>query len=210
MSSYTFLDYMIVLIVTVPIIIGLVRGFFRAVLGLIGVITGTALAVTFSRPWGNVLSSLLKLKDPFWGRIAMFILIFAICYLSAILLAVGFRKLFQIIKLGWLERLLGGIFGGIKGFITVSVMILLILTVPVLKPFAEDSQLARPIFNGMNTMYLALPLQWQKYLDPGRWLGTSRMSAITTSPQPKSVQSPVTTPLPARTPATKQETTGLE
>ncbi len=213
MKTFTPLDFLIIVIISVPIVIGLVRGFFRAILGLLGVITGIALAIAFSRPWGNQVAFWLKMQDPFAARIILFIGIFGACYLAAVFTAMILRRILKAIQLSWLDRLIGGAFGAVKGMIIVGVLILIMTSIPALTPLTEESRLAKPMFRTMQSLYQSLPTLWQSYLDPARWLGSSRPQVIPvrTGPQKRlPAEKPVglKQPPPGASPAEK--TSGLE
>ncbi|GEM_PF-5454793 len=213
MNTFTPLDFLIIVIISVPIVIGLVRGFFRAILGLLGVVTGIALAIAFSRPWGNQIAFWLKMQDPFAARIILFIVIFGACYLSAVITAMILRRVLKAIQLSWLDRLLGGAFGGLKGMMVVGVLILIMTSIPALTPLTEESRLAKPMFRTMQSLYQSLPKLWQSYLDPARWLGSSRPQVIPvhTGPQkrqPAETSSGLKQAPPSSSPAGKSS--GLE
>ncbi len=114
------------IVLLIPIIYGLIRGIFRGLVGeltaIIAVLAGIILAKIFAPDLATVLLDNLQ-----WGEIAClllsYILIFALTALSLHAIGLLCKKLLNTISLGWLNRLLGGVFGMLKWAILVSVLL---------------------------------------------------------------------------------------
>ncbi|MBN1551629.1 CvpA family protein [bacterium] len=170
-EKFTAFDIIIFIVIIIPAVFGVIKGFFRLVFGLIGTILGFGLAIVFSRPFGDFIAQLLKFKHTFSGRLTAFFLIFLSCWILGIATGYLMKKLFASLKLGWLDRIVGGMIGALKGFILVAFICIVIVVVPSFEPVFESSQLAKPIINGTSMMVSYLPDTWQNYLDPHRWIG---------------------------------------
>ncbi len=108
------------------IIIGLWRGFFREVLGLLGIIGGIFLAIIGFGPLGKILSQYVPGIPAFIWPFLSFIVIFIAVYILSRILAGVLSRISESIFLGWLNHLLGGVVGGLKGAILISLFLLLI------------------------------------------------------------------------------------
>lgn len=97
----------ILLILLVPALYkGLTQGFIRQACGIIGLILGIFLAREFSDLLAEYLHSWIN-ADPSIVRILAFALIMIGVIFSINLLGKVVEKIFQVVMLGWLNRLLG-------------------------------------------------------------------------------------------------------
>jgi membrane protein required for colicin V production len=119
------LDIVIVAIIALSFIGGIAKGFVRAAIGLgatlIGLFCGIwfyGLAVHYFEPY---VSS--RAIASFLGFLIIFMGIVAVGALIAALLA----KLFDIVGLSWLDRLLGGAFGAVRGIVLCVGLVLLVM-----------------------------------------------------------------------------------
>lgn len=117
------------IIILLPLLIGLVRGLMRGVINEITSILAIILGVVGSRLWGAVLATWL-LRQFAWSEPVCLVLAYALLFVTISillhLLAKLLTKLFKKVSLGWLNRLLGGVFGTLKWGIIVLVMVLCI------------------------------------------------------------------------------------
>ncbi len=155
---------------SIPVVMGLFRGFFRTVFSIAGSLAGVALAIVFSRSLGNEVATLFGL-DEVIGRIIAFSAILGGCWIAGLLLGFFFRKVMSTLKLGWLDRMLGGILGFFKGAILVAAVLIIMTRFPNFTPLIEGSCIVPILIKGSHKIISLLPRTWDCYLDPGRWLG---------------------------------------
>jgi membrane protein required for colicin V production len=142
------LDIIFGVVLLLFIFIGIWKGFFREVLGFTGIIAGIIFGVLGFGPFSKALSKLVSGIPPFIWIFISFILIFIFVYILFRLLAGLLSRLSQVFLLGWLNRLLGGIIGGLKGASIISLLLLVIGFLPfqkVLHDVREDSSLYEPL-----------------------------------------------------------------
>ena len=117
------------IIILLPLLIGLVRGLMKGLVIEITSIVAIILGIVGSRLWGAVLATWL-LRQFAWPESVCVVLAYVLLFVSISillhLLAKLLTKLFKKISLGWLNRLLGGVFGTLKWGIIVLVMVLCI------------------------------------------------------------------------------------
>jgi membrane protein required for colicin V production len=115
-------DWAIVAIFGLSLLLGVVRGVLRELFALAGWIAGLLLAWRFAEP----LAHLLPFELPLGARTALVGLVIVVAtLLAAALLAALLRSLLTLAKLSLEDRLLGAIFGLVRGAIVVGLAVLL-------------------------------------------------------------------------------------
>ena len=115
------------IIILLPLLIGLVRGLMKGLVIEITSIVAIILGVLGSRLWGAMFATWL-LRQFAWPESVCVVLAYALLFVGISILlhlvAKLLTKLFKKVSLGWLNRLLGGIFGTLKWAIIVLTMVL--------------------------------------------------------------------------------------
>jgi membrane protein required for colicin V production len=115
------IDWAIVATLGLSVLLGLVRGVVREMFALAGWIVGVLLALQFAAPIGNW----LPLDLPAGARTALAGLVIVIgTLLAAALVAALLRAVLSAAKLSAEDRLLGGLFGVLRGVIVIGVVVL--------------------------------------------------------------------------------------
>ena len=142
------IDIIFLAVLGVFAIIGIMKGFFREVLGLAGIIGGFVFGFVLFGPVSKLLSNWLPgIPAIIWPFIS-FLLIFIGVYLASRLLAGMLSKISKAIYLGWLDKLGGGAIGALKGGILLSVVLMLIGFFPIQSTLDEvrgNSALYQPL-----------------------------------------------------------------
>lgn len=119
------LDIFILLIIGIGLIRGLRSGFLKQVSSLVGTILAFVLAASFMESLGR----LLELKvgfSPVFGSLMAFIGIFVLVKMSVHTVGNAAATLLETVKLSGLDRVAGGITGGLKAAILMSLAFLMI------------------------------------------------------------------------------------
>ena len=115
------------IIILVPILIGLVRGLMKGLVVEIASIAAILLGFIGSRMWGAMFAAWL-IEQFSWPESVCVVIAYALLFvgISVLLhiLAKLLTKLFKTVALGWLNRLLGGLFGTLKWMIIVLLLVL--------------------------------------------------------------------------------------
>ncbi|MBA4419013.1 MAG: hypothetical protein C0392_14080 [Syntrophus sp. (in: bacteria)] len=138
-------DIIVLAVIGILTIIGLWKGMVRQIFGLLGVIAGYILAMRFYQPCSKFLTDI----HPGVAKAISFIAIFLACILLAHLIGWGVGRFFAVVKLGFLNRIGGGLMGFLKGCIIVSVGVM------VLTAFLSADH---SIFKKSSTMKYILPV----------------------------------------------------
>jgi len=119
------LDVVIVAIVALSFIGGISKGFVRAAIGLGATLIGLFCGIWFYGIAAHYFEPYVSSRGvaSFLGFLTIFIVIVAAGALIAALLA----KLFDIAGLSWLDRLLGGAFGAVRGIVVCVGLVLLVM-----------------------------------------------------------------------------------
>jgi membrane protein required for colicin V production len=119
----TVFDYAVLVIIGISVLISLMRGAVREILSLAGWI----LAFYIARTYASELVPLLPYGIPTekLKMLAAFLVLFLAVLLVTSLLSIALSGLLKEVGLGWLNRLLGGVFGLLRGLLIVTVLVLL-------------------------------------------------------------------------------------
>jgi membrane protein required for colicin V production len=115
-------DIIVFAFIGILTIVGLWKGLVKQLFGLLGVIAGYLLAVSFYQTCSKFFTSV----PPGTARIMSFVTIFLACILAAHLIGWGVGRLLAISKLGFFNRIGGGLLGFFKGCIIISVMVMVL------------------------------------------------------------------------------------
>ncbi len=140
LSALNWLDIAILVMLSVVIARGLWTGFSMAVSTFFGVILGFWVAAQ-QFPFVAVKLSPF-IHDELWRSLISFGLLFLVVYLAFLTAGIVLRGFFRVIKLGWVDRLLGGVVGLAKGLIFAGVVIFVMtLVLPEGSPLLKKSVL---------------------------------------------------------------------
>ena len=119
----TIFDYAVLVIVGLSIVISMMRGLLAEVLSIMGWFA----AFIVARTYASQLAPLMPVEIPTETLriLASFITLFVATFLVTSLLAIALTSIFKKIGLGWLNRLLGGLFGFARGMLIVCIMVFL-------------------------------------------------------------------------------------
>lgn len=118
----TSIDYFLLLPIGFGLIYGLFRGFFKELADIICVLIAIFVARYFGEFVALLLSNFLGINAQITKPIAMIILFIATIWVVK-LLATALTKLSEKVWVGWLNKLLGMLLGGLKWLLIVSVVV---------------------------------------------------------------------------------------
>lgn len=119
----TSFDYLVLVIIGFSIILSVMRGFLVEVLS----IAGWVLAFYVAKTYANQVVPIMPVDMPNDSLrvLAAFLVLFMATLFVATLLGIALSALFRKIGLGWLNRILGAIFGLVRGGLIVCVLVFL-------------------------------------------------------------------------------------
>lgn len=133
------LDYTLLAIIVLTVIIGIVKGFVRQVIGLVAVIAGLVLAVVYYEQTAHVFMAFVKnqLVSNFLG----FLLIFVVVMVAGAILGHLITKA-MVGPLAFVNRLFGAVFGLIKAVLICGILVFALVSFEMARPAVETSVLA--------------------------------------------------------------------
>lgn len=154
-------DIFIIAIIGAAFLYGFLKGILSEIFALVGLVLGFVVGLKCSfliKPY-----LLPVFKNETTALIVSFIVLFLATAAVIILIGILFKKAIRFIKLSWLDRLAGGVFGIIKGIIISGLISLLIFAfLPGGKSFINKSKLGRHVVSIVNIAVYLLPEKVQE------------------------------------------------
>jgi membrane protein required for colicin V production len=154
-SQWTFLDFLFALIILVSIGFALLKGLVREIASLVALIGGFILAVHYySVPaaWLSAVSRNESVADLFG-----FLIIFLGCILVGALVSLIVNRFLKAASIKWVDRLLGGVFGLLRGWAICSIMVIALIAFPIREDSMAKSVLSPYLLAGARTAIHLVP-----------------------------------------------------
>jgi membrane protein required for colicin V production len=133
------LDVAFILIVLLTLVLGVVKGLSRQVIGIAAVVAGLIVAAMYYQRVSRLVSSAFLAER--WAQLISFFAIFAVILLLGWLISFLVSKLVKG-PLKFIDRLLGAVLGLVKGILICGVIVMAFLIFPVNKETVLGSSLA--------------------------------------------------------------------
>ena len=151
------LDIVLLVIMVISAVGGFITGLIKAIFSLVGLILGVVLAGRFYINLAGVLSFLPGSNTP---RIVAFIIILLVVMLIFALLGNILTKVISAIKLGWLNRLGGGVFGIFEGAILAAALLTIWIKVADPGDVVSNSKIAVVLLDKLPFIFGLLPSEF--------------------------------------------------
>lgn len=145
-------DVVIIVIVVGLIIHGIATGLVRGAFDIAGIIFGYILAVSYS--------ATVRLPQIF-----AFLIIFVVVLIAFSITGRVVSKIIHITPLGYVDRILGGVLGFVKGVIICFVLLLAVMLIRKDSRILSESQIARQITNRGLEASKFLPKPWYEWIE---------------------------------------------
>jgi membrane protein required for colicin V production len=155
--DFTLLDWLIVAIVLYSVVMSTLRGFVREVLGLVTVVLGLFLAAWFHDELA------LLFKDVVINENLALFFGFSILFLGT--LVVGFTtiwfiyRVFKVAHVEWFDRLLGGAFGLVRGWLIAAVIFIGLTSFGIQAEAVRNSELSPYFLAGSRAVAVLTPFE---------------------------------------------------
>jgi len=137
-SAMNWLDITILVILVAGLIQGLIKGFVRQAFSLIGLI----LAIILAFRYHDLLASYLGnwIHNQVALTVISFVIVLAVVVLLFKLIALAARAAIAAVQVGWVDRIIGGVFGFLRSVLLIAVLFALfvICTDKPTKPMVES------------------------------------------------------------------------
>ncbi len=148
------LDVVIVVIGIIFGVVGLWKGAIKTAFGIVGLVGGIALAGHYYQPLANVLSP----DGASWAGIAAYAIILVATLVIAAIAGWFVAKLVHITMLGWVDRLIGFIFGAAMGsMLCAAALAIVIKYLPGAEGAVSQSMVAKFLMEQFPLLLALLP-----------------------------------------------------
>lgn len=155
-SEWTSLDYIFALIIVVSTVLALTKGLVREIVSLVSLLAGFWLAA-FYYPVVSVWFSDLARTQAVADLIG-FLLIFLGTLVAGAVVAFLINRFVKMASLQWVDRLLGGLFGFLRGWAVSSILVLALVAFPLKQnQMLSRSYLAPFLLGGARAAVLVVP-----------------------------------------------------
>jgi membrane protein required for colicin V production len=157
MSQWYFMDFLFIIIFLVSIVFALLKGLAREIISLGALIGGFILAVFFYPIPAGLFREFSKTEAI--ANLLGFIIIFFGSILMGAVAAFLVNRLIKAVSLKWADRLLGGIFGLLRGWAIASILVVALIAFPIRDDFLSRSVLAPYLLAGARLAVTCVPRQ---------------------------------------------------
>jgi membrane protein required for colicin V production len=154
-AQWTFLDLFFAAIVIVSTIFAVIKGLAREIISLIALVGGFILAVLFYRIPAAWLAEFSRTDSV--ACLLGFLIIFIGSILIGIIISLVVNRFVKAASLKWVDRILGGIFGFLRGWAISSILVVALIAFPIREKIMERSLLAPFLLSGARTAVLLVP-----------------------------------------------------
>lgn len=159
----TWIDYVVLLILGVSVLISFWRGAVRELFSLLGWVAAWLAAVNFAEQVAALLPS--AIVQPNLRLLAAYVIVFFVVVVSTIMLGIMLSTVLKAIGLGVFDRLLGGMFGLVRGLVIALVLILAAGLTPLPQAEPWRNSMFSPVFEAAGVQARAfLPDQLAQHI----------------------------------------------
>ncbi|MGE5647261.1 MAG: CvpA family protein [Acidobacteriota bacterium] len=155
--NFNWLDVVLALILAASIVRGLVKGLARTGIGLASVVVGVLCGLWFYGVVGGQMRDYISSRP--LANLAGFLVIFTFVVVLGWLLGMLLERLLKLVHLSWLNRLLGGAFGAVRGVLLCTVIVFVLMAFAIKPPprAVAESRLAPYVMGAARVMAYAAP-----------------------------------------------------
>jgi len=162
----TWVDYAVLAIVAISVLLSVIHGFVRELLALASWITAFLTAQTYAAAVMPLMPA--AIPGDSLRLLAAFLVVFLSVLLAMSLIAIAFSKLVHKSGLGLADRMLGAVFGLVRGLGIVMIVVLLVgLTSLPRQPAWRHAILSAPLEMLANVIKVWLPFDFSQHIKYG-------------------------------------------
>ena len=152
---WNWLDWVLAGIVVVSVLSGAGEGFVRGLVGLLSLIVGLIVAAEAYQGLGAKLMAFIHSSDV--AHATAFVLLFLLVVVVGSLIAGVVQRVLKEVGLSWFDRLLGILFGFVRGVIVDAVAIMAMLAFGIKAEAVRNSRLAPSVISESRTIAAMMP-----------------------------------------------------
>ena len=155
MAYWNWLDWVLATIVLVSVVTAIWKGFVAELISLASVIMALIIAALNYGRLAPLLQGFTRSRGVALG--VSFVLLFAAVLVAGALVAITAKKLIKKVQLQWFDRLLGGLFGLVRGLLVDCVVLLVMMAFAIQQGTVQSSVLAPYFTAGSRVLALMMP-----------------------------------------------------
>ncbi len=155
LSQWTFMDFLFAGIVLISIGFAVLKGLVREITSLVALIGGFILAVIYYGVPARWFSEFAR-NDSVANLIG-FLIIFLGCILIGAIISFIVNRFLKAAKIKWIDRLLGGVFGLLRGWAICSIIVIGVVAFPIRDRVMANSVLAPFLLAGARAAVHLVP-----------------------------------------------------
>jgi membrane protein required for colicin V production len=171
LSQWTFLDLVFAGIILISTGFALTKGLTREITSLIALVGGFFLAVLYYGVPARRLMDFCRTESV--ANLLGFMIIFLSCILIGVIVSFLVNRFLKAVSLKWFDRILGGVFGFLRGWAVCSILVIGIIAFPISENLMTRSFLAPYLLAGARLGSFMVPQslknkfneQYRKVLD---------------------------------------------
>ena len=149
------LDFIFIIIVFLSILLGVVKGFVRELFSLAFFIIGVILAFLFYNEVGDLFFKQMKNRDV--ANFIGFIIVFTMVLIVGSIVTFVIKKAFVVEPLKSIDRILGGVFGLLRGILISAILVLGFMMFPINDEMLSKSQLSPYLYQTIKIVTTFFP-----------------------------------------------------
>ena len=154
-TLWNWLDWLLALIILVSLLSAVREGFVRALIGLAALVVGVAVAAKDYLRLAAVFGT--AIHSPDLARGAAFLALVLLVLLIGSLLSSFAGSLVRKLGMGWLDRLMGAVFGVIRGVLFDAVLVMIMVTFAIKPEAVRNSRLTPYIMHDSRVVAATMP-----------------------------------------------------
>ncbi len=154
-SQWTFLDYLFALIILVSVGFAVMKGLVREIVSLVALIAGFVLAAIYYPAPARHLVEFCRTEAV--ADLLGFVIIFVGCIILGAIIAFVVNRFLKAASIKWVDRVLGGVFGLLRGWAVCSILVIGLIAFPIRDKMMAQSSLAPYILAGARAAVHLVP-----------------------------------------------------
>jgi membrane protein required for colicin V production len=153
--SLNLLDGILLVILLASIVLSVMKGFFRELLGMASIVAAFLVGAWFYRTAAEPFKEVVKSEN--YALFLGFSIVFLGTLLAGVFLIWITQKIIKFAKIQWFDRVLGAGFGFIRGWLLGSIVLLVLTSFDLQAERVKSSQLAPYYLPGARLIAVAAP-----------------------------------------------------
>jgi membrane protein required for colicin V production len=158
--SLNLLDIVLMVILAISIVLGLIKGFIRELFSLAFFIIAVVLSFLYYFETGNLFLAQLRNRD--LANFVGFILIFALVVIVGAVVTWAIKKIFVVGPLKSVDRMLGGVFGLVRGILVSAIIVFGLVVFPVDDRLVVESRFSPYVLRTIGIFLDVLPEKFKE------------------------------------------------